>query len=84
MTERERAQVVELLLCAADENPVMKPLPNGLGAAEVNLMPDMTIACAAWDAYYAVKTEQPGMYRHELLEAAARVHLHEWPTEGGE
>lgn len=76
MTKRHRAQVVELLRCAADagmdgETPVGLLSAGDEFSVEVNDL--------AWDAYYSVRTEEPGRFRLELLEAAARVEEGSWP-----
>lgn len=85
--KRQRAQVVELLRCAADTRVNCVGL-NGMfdGAAYVDA--NKPVVGAAWDALLDVQVgnrprEVVGTvderYRAELLEAALRVEFGEWP-----
>lgn len=84
MTKRERAQVVELLRCAADSLQSERD-PGGFHSAAYSLghEPGSRIKRAAWDA----KASCPGdggcldddAYLALLLEAAQRVEDCEWP-----
>ena len=85
MTKRERAQVVELLRCAADHSPdphVTAPTDqhgfrfNGL----LNVWPsdDNELALIAQAAVMAAY-EQPGSWHRSLLEAALRLEEGSYP-----
>ena len=87
LTRIQRAQVVKLLRCAADQRP------DGIGlngmfdtACWLDLAGDKQDA--AWDAVNAVPTRAKTFavvgyvdeeYRRVLLEAALRVERKEWP-----
>jgi hypothetical protein len=79
VTKRQRAQVVELLKCAAD---FRKPWSiNGLSDARDAIGVDFSAFLTAMDATASVA---PGFVTYAdmhagLLEAAARVELGEWP-----
>lgn len=87
MTKRERAQVVELLRCAADQRADGIGL-NGMFDGAVSLRAaDQTIALA-WNVLISVQRGHlirtvvgivDEWYRAELLEAAARVEEGSWP-----
>lgn len=77
MTKRERAQVVELLRCAADGGTLSPwpPIPN-------------TIEWLAWEAKRAINADESltynqrwggRTYQWRLLEAAQRVEEGTWP-----
>lgn len=92
MTKRQRAQVVELLRCAADSDTDVNGEPRGMAIA---LWTDghwfgqsyMRLHKVMHDAWYAAAKdlgiEWPNrnheVYRLELLEAAQRVEDEEWP-----
>ena len=85
MTKKQRAQVVELLRCAADcgVHGSFFGLVGMVDAAE-HLEADKTIDDLAWkvrdmiphNLLYGPDSEH---YRHALLEAAARVEEGSWP-----
>lgn len=82
MTKKQRAQVVELLRCAADNagRAVFLPL---LTAIDDLATKQPTNNCA-FDVYFHAFREQPRTVEHErecaaLLEAAARVEEGSWP-----
>ncbi len=85
MTKRERAQVVELLRCAADESPGVASIGggiNGIVRASMGLGLDGWMTYAAGQAYNATVSGQALTYedhRARLLEAARRVEDGEWP-----
>jgi hypothetical protein len=78
MTRRERAQVVELLRCAADGDR-----PNGIFPAMENIGAKyMPIGADAVDSVSGINWggySDDEQYRAELLEAALRVEQGEWP-----
>ncbi len=85
MTKRERAQVVELLRCAADYDAWSNGVVGLVQAQRLLGEPD---ARAAWHVSGIVVHERhlgggtdQGFQgrRHDLLEAALRVELGEWP-----
>lgn len=78
MTKRERAQVVELLRCAADcqqsyRAPIAGACCDLYGGLQTN----------AFDLAHAAKDDVPDLgledYQTRLLEAALRVEQGEWP-----
>lgn len=77
MTKRQRAQVVELLRCAADgSDPRRHEGINGLILAAKQLDADTLTELAARDAYWEIRPFQCLDYeqcRSLLLEAAQRV-----------
>lgn len=85
MRKRERAQVVELLRCAADHSPdPHRTAPtdqygfrfNGL----LNVWPaEENETAVAAQAAVMETYEQPGDWHRALLEAALRVEQGEWP-----
>ena len=79
MTPKQRAQVVELLRCAADDDGRNKDCPHGLIEAQSWLESPFAVESNAWAAYDAARLEMVGGYRTDLLEAAARVEAKEWP-----
>ena len=78
MTRRQRAQVVELLRCAAD---LMISDPNRWHVAITEAGFDWPIQLIAIDAENEVDSQACTIERrhHVLLEAAARVERMEWP-----
>jgi hypothetical protein len=87
MTRRERAQVVELLRCAADCRPDNVGL-NGMFDTACWLDLEGHWQDKAWQAINAVPTHSTVFqvvgtvdeeYRRVLLEAAARVEEGTWP-----
>ncbi len=85
MTKRERAQVVELLRCAADEYNNHSRL-NGMFTAAYHLDPTENVHLMAWRLVDAitlatlrlslvprVQGRLDELYRYRLLEAAARL-----------
>ena len=84
MTKRERAQVVELLRCAADFRDDGSVWPhdeklNGIGAARSWLGLGDEYWERAVDAREAVYADGEMSYRAACLEAAARVEEGSWP-----
>ena len=85
MTKRQRAQVVELLRCAADSAPGIGL--NGMFAAKNYVSIGGVVFALAWKALLAVSPDwrRGGLspvdegYRRGLLEAAARVEEGSWP-----
>ena len=81
LTKRERAQVVELLRCAADlATRTARPIAHAamyLGYEDGSLafMRAINARCAVAVAVPV----QDGVYREQILEAALRVELGEWP-----
>lgn len=73
MTKRERAQVVELLRCAADNEDSLRDIE-----ADCDCPRRLTMeALRAWDVAY--RDVNPGEYRRSCLEAAQRVEEGTWP-----
>lgn len=82
MTKKQRAQVVELLRCAADGRPAGIGL-NGLFGASDDLGIETALHNDAWEALFDVRQVQGEFgcdrsvvdeaYRRRLLEAAQRV-----------
>ena len=71
MTKRQRAQVVELLRCAADQN-----ISLGIAACYLGLSDwHRHQAFLPWDSSYNWFSD----YREQCLEAAARVEEGSWP-----
>jgi hypothetical protein len=70
MTARQRAQVVELLRCAADLN-VLNP-DHGIAQATEALDSDEAWQ-PAYNARQAARNDGPTEYRHTCLEAAIRI-----------
>lgn len=73
MTSRQRAAVVELLRCAADQGPSGWGLTGVYGAAD----DDATLEIV-WRVLNGLELPY-GEYRFALLEAAARVEEGRWP-----
>lgn len=87
MTKKQRAQVVELLRCAADSRVDGVGL-NGMWDGANLVCPTETVERIAWDAVMSLqRSSRPRQvvgvvdehYRHELLEAAQRVEEGSWP-----
>ena len=88
MTKRQRAQVVELLRCAADTRVDGIGL-NGMFDGERWASDSKLTTEIAWDAVLSVQEGFNGVrrvigviderYRYELLEAAQRVEEGSWP-----
>ena len=88
MTKRERAQVVELLRCAADQCTADSVTAMSTASEDLGYVSWDPVYSFAWDVRAAqVGTSPAGMfsfvpaeiYRGELLEAAQRVEDGEWP-----
>ena len=86
MTKRQRAQVVELLRCAADEHRSGIGL-NGMFGPDAELKTQKAAWCAIDAVHKAGHRDVPvpsdaradENYRHVLLEAAARVEEGSYP-----
>lgn len=77
MTKRERAQVVELLRCAADGPcPGIEGAARDLGHGDEYEDKIYALAMRAW---YAVPIAAKDSYRSLCLEAAVRVEEGSWP-----
>jgi hypothetical protein len=78
MTKKQRAQVVELLRCAADIRITGTMIPRARAAYLLGT-PERTQRLAE-DAWTAVLNDVGmSLYQYELLEAAARVEEGSWP-----
>lgn len=85
MTKRQRAQVVKLLRCAADNRMAGDPGLNGMFGDGIEQHGE--IHDAAWSALTSSRGRYESLgddgtdenYRHELLEAAQRVEEETWP-----
>ena len=71
MTKKQRAQVVELLRCAADNRPVEHGL-NGLFGASDGLCTETALHNEAWEALFDVP---------EILTSAEILARHNSPSE---
>lgn len=83
MTAKQRAQVCELLRCAADDHPMGFGLVGMFGVQQFGKEPQrlawQCLNSFEWPAQQWTGTGIDEGYRHALLEAALRVERGEWP-----